>query len=169
MDGLIQECTRLTDKGHALQLRLTVPAPPRINMQVLPTSHFVRRREDARFVYKRIPLIVRDGHAGIEGAFALLQALWARDFAQAWARLRRDWGDDEPARRLATALEAKLRTDVWEVLADAYTSIRLSVATQKLGLESGEAAVKGAVGSIGGVQGLFGCQKCVFGVSSESS
>ena len=93
---------------------------------------------------------MRDGHAGIEGVFALLQALWARDFAQAWPRLRRDWGDDEPARRLASALEAKLRADVWEVLTDAYTSIRLSVATQKLGLESGEAAAKGADGNIGG-------------------
>lgn len=143
--------------------------PPENNTQTLPPFHSAWRREDARFIYKRIPLIVRDGNAGIEGAFALLQALWARDFAQAWPRLRRDWGDDEPACRLATALEAKLRADVWEVLADAYTSIRLSVATQKLGLESGEAAVKGAIGDIGGVESLVGSQTCGFSVSSGPS
>ena len=75
----------------------------RSHPQPTPTTTPPRDREDARFVYKRVPPELQGSQPDLAAALALLQRLWCQDYRGAWGALRHAWGPQ--LQPLASALE----------------------------------------------------------------
>ena len=86
------------------------------SVRALVLGHMVKGDlESARFVWKRAPEPRRAADEELRAAFAVLQAMWARDYPAAHAALR--WGGWSPAAAPVVAhLAGKFRADTVALL-----------------------------------------------------
>lgn len=73
--------------GIACTFSASSPPPPHPPSARLPTPSLTHPREDARFLYKRIPDAAK-ASPELQAVFGLLQRLWVKDYAAAWAALQ---------------------------------------------------------------------------------
>lgn len=95
-------------------------------------------REDARFLYKRIPRPLAASDPRLQTAFCLLQHLWQHDFAGAWPLLHQAWAGPELG--LAQATADRLRRRVTALVGCAYSTLALGQLAAMLGLQPAQAA-----------------------------
>lgn len=103
----------------------------------MPRPPNPRRREDARFLYKRCPPHVRDSQPQLQAAFRALQFLWQRDYAGLWPLLRSGW--DPHQATLVRGIASNLREHVLRLVATAYSTISLQALAGALGATLPEA------------------------------
>lgn len=96
------------------------------------------RREDARFVYKRIPNKIKAENDDIKAAFSLLQRLWVTDYEGIWAALSYCWPDQ--LQDLSATLRGRLQDRILTIVQRAYSNITAKNLGRLLGMPQQEAA-----------------------------
>ncbi|CEG40216.1 cop9 signalosome complex subunit 8 [Plasmopara halstedii] len=94
---------------------------------------------DARFLWKRIPIEIKQSSEELRNIWEVGKALWQRNFAAAYAAMDYDWSPS--LQGLVEALKISTRDDVAELLSQAYSTISISDVALALGFTRHENAI----------------------------
>ncbi|KAG6968956.1 hypothetical protein JG687_00003484 [Phytophthora cactorum] len=95
---------------------------------------------DARFLWKRIPIEIKQISEELRNAWEVGKALWQRNLAAAYAAMDYDWSPS--LQGLVEALKTSTREDAAELLSLAYSTVSVSDAALALGFARHEDAVQ---------------------------
>ena len=102
-----------------------------------PTRHASACREDARFLYKRIPDEIRQSAPELPAAFEVLQRLWVRDYQGVWGVLGGAWS---PALQpVARAVGEQQRQHMLRLVGRSYANLSPAKLAALLGASEQEA------------------------------
>ncbi|ETK82625.1 hypothetical protein, variant [Phytophthora nicotianae CJ01A1] len=95
---------------------------------------------DARFLWKRIPIEIKQMSEELRNVWEVSKALWQRNLAAAYAAMDYDWSPS--LQELVEALKTSTREDAAELLSLAYSAVSVGDAALALGFVRHEDAVQ---------------------------
>ncbi|EEY63010.1 COP9 signalosome complex subunit, putative [Phytophthora infestans T30-4] len=95
---------------------------------------------DARFLWKRIPIEIKQLSEELRNVWKVGRALWQRNLAAAYAAMDYDWSPSQQG--LVEALKTSTRQDAAELLSLAYSTVSVSDVAFALGFARHEDAVQ---------------------------
>lgn len=94
--------------------------------------------EDARFVWKRIPINVKQNNQELQAVWRVLQYLWQRQYQGMWQALQAySWSPQ--LQPFMAALAEKTRAELLELISTAYSTVKPSKVAYICGLTEQEA------------------------------
>ena len=112
-------------------------ADPHIYSQLLAIYLLEDNLTSAKFLWKRIPLIVKRSHAEISQVWDVGLKLWQRDFKGVHQYLQKEWSD--PLKPIMAALSDAIRKRALLLVQRAYSSISVDNLAGLLGMSVREA------------------------------
>eukprot|EP00882_Tetradesmus_deserticola_P004600 GHRQ01004849.1.p1 GENE.GHRQ01004849.1~~GHRQ01004849.1.p1 ORF type:complete len:200 (+),score=88.16 GHRQ01004849.1:183-782(+) len=95
--------------------------------------------EDARFLWKRLPIDIKRDNPELDAVWRLLQNYWNSHHQGMWQALQGyQWSPQ--VRPFVDALVAKKRSDMLQLLSEGYSMLSAAKAASLLGLAEGEVA-----------------------------
>eukprot|EP00879_Flechtneria_rotunda_P001445 GHRR01001598.1.p1 GENE.GHRR01001598.1~~GHRR01001598.1.p1 ORF type:complete len:200 (+),score=71.41 GHRR01001598.1:243-842(+) len=95
--------------------------------------------EDARFLWKRIPVEVKRDNPELDAVWRLLQYFWNRHYQGIWQALQGyQWS--QQVRPFIDALVAKARSDMLLLLSEGYSLVSSAKVASMLGVSEGDVA-----------------------------
>lgn len=96
-------------------------------------------REDARFVFKRIPDQVRDSDEYIKAVFVILQHLWNSEYERVWHCLETTTWSEKGTLSMLNSFKLVLRQKVMDLVEQTYKDIEQIALASLLGVPVNEA------------------------------
>jgi hypothetical protein len=113
-------------------------------------------REDARFLYKRLPAGAKQSDPAVKAGFLLLQHLWHRQYEAVWAALAYAW--PEQLQGVAAALRTRLQQRAFELVERAYADLTPTRLSALMGVTQEEAVQGELLPSLAGAWCVHGTQ-----------
>ncbi|KAJ1520179.1 hypothetical protein ONE63_004393 [Megalurothrips usitatus] len=79
---------------------------------------------NAKFLWKRIPVALKNSHEELSQIWKVGQCMWKRDYPSAYTCLQVAWSDN--VRPIMTTLQEELRSRAINLIGNAYSSITIS-------------------------------------------
>ncbi|KAL7683974.1 putative proteasome component (PCI) domain, COP9 signalosome, subunit CSN8 [Plasmopara halstedii] len=141
---LVQELKSVSEELELVIAASTVSRQPAALTSDLYASYLLivllsKNLNDARFLWKRIPIEIKQSSEELRNIWEVGKALWQRNFAAAYAAMDYDWSPS--LQGLVEALKISTRDDVAELLSQAYSTISISDVALALGFTRHENAI----------------------------